>query len=142
MIGEHGDSEVPVWSRVTVGGLGLFDDGGQSPVMQDSELWELFNRKVRQAAGEIIRREGSTSWAIGLATAEIVETVLRSREHVLTVSTRLGADELADVCLSLPTVVNHTGAVARLRLSLSPHERRDLERSATVLPQPFDAIGF
>jgi L-lactate dehydrogenase len=111
--------------------------------MQDSELWELFNREVRQAAGEIIRRKGSTSWAIGLATAEIVEAVLRSREQVLTVSTRLGADdELADVCLSLPTVVNHTGAVARLRLSLSPHERRDLERSATVLRQTLDAIGF
>jgi L-lactate dehydrogenase len=143
VIGEHGDSEVPVWSRVTVGGLGLFDDDGQPPVMEDPELRELFNREVRQAAGEIIRRKGSTSWAIGLATAEIVEAVLRSREQVLTVSTRLGADDgLPDVCLSLPTVVNHTGAVARLRLSLSPHERRDLERSATLLRQTLDAVGF
>lgn len=143
VIGEHGDSEVPVWSRVAVGGLGLFDDSGHPPVVEDPELWELFNREVRQAAGEIIRRKGSTSWAIGLATAEIVEAVLRSREQVLTVSTRVGADDgLPDVCLSLPTVVNHTGAVARLRLALSAHERRDLERSAGLLRQTLDAVGF
>ncbi|MEX1316785.1 MAG: L-lactate dehydrogenase [Synechococcaceae cyanobacterium] len=143
VIGEHGDSEVPVWSRVAVGGLGLFDEGSRPEVVVDPELWELFNREVRQAAEEIIRRKGSTSWAIGLATAEIVEAVLRSREQVLTVSTRVGADEdLPPVCLSLPTVVNHTGAVARLRLALSPHERRDLERSALLLRQTLDAVGF
>lgn len=143
VIGEHGDSEVPVWSRVAVGGLGLFDDGSHPQVVEDPELWELFDREVRRAAGEIIRRKGSTSWAIGLATAEIVEAVLRSKEQVLTVSTRVGADEdLPPVCLSLPTVVNHSGAVARLRLALSPHERRDLERSALVLRQTLDAVGF
>ncbi|MGL6134267.1 MAG: L-lactate dehydrogenase [Prochlorococcaceae cyanobacterium] len=143
VIGEHGDSEVPVWSRVAVGGLGLFDDGSHPQAMNDPELWELFDREVRQAAAEIIRRKGSTSWAIGLATAEIVEAVLRSKEQVLTVSTRVGPEsDLPDVSLSLPTVVNHSGAVARLRLALSTQERLNLERSALLLRQTLDAVGI
>ena len=98
---------------------------------------------MEPAAFEIIRRKGSTSWAIGLATAEIVEAVLRSREQILTVSGRThGVYGLPDVSLSLPTVVNDTGAVALVDLPLSEAEHRQLHDSAAVLRSTLESVGF
>ena len=141
VIGEHGDTEVPVWSRVEVGGLAM--GATATAPLQHEELQAIFHAEVRQAAYEIIRRKGSTSWAIGMATAEIVEAVLRSREQILTVSGRTyGAYGLPDVTLSLPTVVNDTGAVALLDLPLSAEEHSQLHHSANVLRSTLQSVGF
>ena len=144
VIGEHGDSEVPVWSRVVVAGSGLIDGGwGGSRTLADPELHALFDSEVRQAAYEIIRRKGSTSWAIGLATAEIVEAVLRSKEQVLTVSSRThGHYGLPDVCLSLPTIVSDSGAAALVRMALAERETEQLRSSAEMLRRMLDEAGF
>jgi L-lactate dehydrogenase len=144
VIGEHGDSEVPVWSRVAVAGSGLIDGGWEgSRTLADPELQDLFHAEVRRAAEEIIRRKGSTSWAIGLATAEIVEAVLRSKEQMLTVSSRThGHYGLPDVCLSLPTIVNDSGAAALVQMALSEREMGQLRASAELLRGMLDAAGF
>ncbi len=135
MIGEHGDSEVPLWSRVVVAGSGLVDGGWEgSRTLADPELQELFHSEVRQAAYEIIRLKGRTSWAIGLATAEIVEAVLRSKDQMLTVSSRSHDHYgLPDVCLSLPTIVNDSGAAGLVQMALSEKEMGQLRHSAKVL---------
>jgi L-lactate dehydrogenase len=144
VIGEHGDSEVPVWSRVVVAGTGLIDGGWEgSRTLADPELHALFHSEVRQAAYEIIQRKGSTSWAIGLATAEIVEAVLRSKEQMLTVSSRThGHYGLPDVCLSLPTIVSDSGAAALVQMALTEREMGQLCISAEVLRGMLDAAGF
>jgi L-lactate dehydrogenase len=144
VIGEHGDSEVPLWSRVTVAGSGLVDGGWDgSRTLADPELQELFHGEVRQAAYEIIRLKGSTSWAIGLATAEIVEAVLRSKDQMLTVSSRShGHYGLPDVCLSLPTIVNDSGAAALVQMALTEQEMGQLRSSAEVLRGMLDEAGF
>jgi L-lactate dehydrogenase len=144
VIGEHGDSELPLWSRVTVAGSGLVDGGWDgSRTLADPELQELFHGEVRQAAYEIIRLKGSTSWAIGLATAEIVEAVLRSKDQMLTVSSRShGHYGLPDVCLSLPTIVNDIGAAALVQMALTEQEMGQLRSSAEVLRGMLDEAGF
>jgi len=100
IIGEHGDSEVPVWSKVNVAGVPLYNGKG-SPTLDNADLQAIFER-VRNAAYEIIQLKGYTSYAIGLATAEIVKAILRSQERILTVSSLVnGFYGIQDVCLSL-----------------------------------------
>jgi L-lactate dehydrogenase len=134
VIGEHGDSEVPVWSKVNIAGMRLDDLGWDGdPKTLDPALHEVFGQ-VRNAAYEIIRRKGYTSYAIGLATTEIVEAVLHDQERVLTVSTLVdGMHGLHDVCLGYPAVVDRRGAARLLDLPLSPIEQAQLQQSAKTL---------
>lgn len=134
IIGEHGDSEVPVWSKVNVAGA-LFCDAewSGSPTADDAALDEIFQR-VKNAAYEIIKRKGYTSYAIGLGITEIVRAILRSQRRVMTVSTLIdGLYGIDDVCLSLPAVVDRHGATRIVNLPLSPLEEEQLRNSASVL---------
>jgi len=129
VVGEHGDSEVVLWSAARVGGVRLREwdgwDQAREPVLAE---------EVRRAAYEIIRRKGATNHAIGLVTADLLRCLLRDECRVLTVS-RLqeGALGLRNIALSLPTVVGARGAAHVLEPELSPDERERLEHSAEVL---------
>jgi len=134
VLGEHGDSEVPAWSAVQVGGtrLGALNPRCGAPDDPDG-FGELFEQ-VRNAASEIIRRKGATCHAIGLGVSQIVQAIVRNQNRVLTVSTLVDPSYgLGDVCLSLPTVVGRGGAIGTVRLDLDPAEARLLARSAAVL---------
>lgn len=143
IIGEHGDSEVPVWSKVNVAGMPLYD--GSKPDFlptDDQELNAIFER-VRNAAYEIIKRKGNTSYAIGLAVTEIVKAILRSQERIFTVSTLVdGLYGIKDVCLSLPSVVTEKGVTKTVNLALSPTEEKQLQHSAQVLREVFDQLQW
>lgn len=129
VVGEHGDSEVVLWSTAMVGGLAL----GQWPAWQP-ERKPVLADQVRRAAYEIIRRKGATNHAIGLVTAHLVKCLLRDERRVLTVSrVQHGASGLHDVALSLPAVVGADGASQVLELEMTASEREALEHSATVL---------
>lgn len=143
VIGEHGDSEVAVWSKVNVAGVRLDDLGwdGNSETLTPA-LKTVFEQ-VRSAAYEIIRRKGYTSYAIGLATTEIVEAVLRDQERVLTVSTFIDdVYGIKDVCLGYPTVVNRHGATRLLNLALSDTEQKQLLNSAQTLQSVIRTIAL
>lgn len=143
VIGEHGDSEVAVWSKVNVAGVRLDDLGWDgNPETLTPALKTVFEQ-VRSAAYEIIRRKGYTSYAIGLATTEIVEAVLRDQERVLTVSTLIDdVYGIKDVCLGYPTVVNRHGATRLLNLALSDTEQRQLRNSAQTLQSVIRTIAL
>jgi L-lactate dehydrogenase len=129
VIGEHGDSEVVLWSSAHVGGLPLRRWPGWH-VEQERPIAD----EVRRAAYEIIRRKGATNHAIGLVTAALLRASLRGERRVQTVSrVQHGALGIRDVALSLPTIVDAGGAVEVLTPELSPDERSALERSADVL---------
>ncbi len=139
IIGEHGDSEVPVWSKANVAGVPLYV-GQDTPESDNPELHEVFER-VKNAAYEIIERKGYTSYAIGLATTEIVKAILRSQERILPVSALVnGFYGIHDVCLSLPCVVNEKGVIKTVNLTLNQTEERQLVRSAQVLRDTFDQL--
>jgi L-lactate dehydrogenase len=133
IIGEHGDSEVPVWSKVNISGTLLLDDTEEQGKTIDPELQDIF-LQVKNAAYEIIKRKGATSYAIGLAVAQITQAILRNQNRVLTVSTMINdIHGIKDVCLSLPAVVNRHGVSRVLNLSLNQTELEQLQHSSEIL---------
>ncbi len=141
IIGEHGDSEVPVWSTANVAGLKLFHDSWEiAPTVTQNEAVAIFEQ-VRNAAYEIIQRKGYTSYAIGLAVTDIVKAILRSQERILTVSSLVhGLYGVHDICLSLPTVVNEKGVLKTVNLTLSELEKQQLLDSAQILQGVFNQL--
>ena len=143
IIGEHGDSEVPVWSTANVAGRKLItQDWEQLNPSDREELTALFEQ-VKNAAYEIIQRKGYTSYAIGLVVTDIVKAIVRSQERVLTVSGIVdGLYGIEDVCLGLPRVINEKGILKTVNLALSPLEEKQLQHSAQVLREVFDRLSL
>lgn len=136
IIGEHGDSEVAVWSRVNVAGMPVRELNPASGTTTDPEHWDRIFTQVKTAAYEIIQRKGATSYAIGLAVTQIVQAMLRDQQRVLTVSCLIpGLYGIEDVYLSLPAVVTRHGVGRLVQLALSPEEEQQLKHSAQVLRQ-------
>jgi L-lactate dehydrogenase len=136
VVGEHGDSEVVLWSRTQIGGAPLRSWPGFDPASEPAIATE-----VRTAAYEIIRRKGMTNHAIGLATASLLRWLLRDERRVVTVSrVQEGAFGLEGVALSLPTIVGLGGATAVLEPSMNDAERAALLHSADVLQQAWASI--
>ncbi|MFW6359277.1 MAG: L-lactate dehydrogenase [Chroococcales cyanobacterium] len=143
IIGEHGDSEVPVWSKVNVSGMPLFDLDGSEGRAEDVDGTKEIFEQVKNAAYEIIQRKGATCYAIGLGVTQIVKAVLRNQNRVFTVSSLIEDFEgINDVCLSLPAVVNSQGVSRVLKLPLTPAEKQQLQRSAHVLRQTIDKLDL
>lgn len=129
VIGEHGDSEVVLWSSAYVGGMPLRRWKGWR---RDNEA--SIAHEVRTAAHEIIKRKGATNHAIGLVTSALLRWMLRGERRVLTISRlQSGALGLNDVALSLPTIVSAEGATEVLEPELDEDEKILLDRSASVL---------
>ena len=137
VIGEHGDSEVVLWSSARVAGVPLRQWLGWT-----GELEHQLAHDVRVAAYEIIRRKGATNHAIGLVTAALLRTLLRGENRVLTVSrVQDSTRELGDVALSLPAVVGARGAVEVVTPDLSGEERVQLKQSADVLREAIGSLS-
>jgi L-lactate dehydrogenase len=144
--GEHGDSELPLWSSASVGTIPLdkFALPGRSPL--DEETRSQIATEVVTSAEQVIRGKGATNYAIGLAASRIVEAVLRNQNHVMPVCTMLhryqGLDALDDVCLSVPCVVNRRGAEAVLDVPLSKEEEARLVASAEAVRAAARSLGL
>jgi L-lactate dehydrogenase len=134
IIGEHGDSEVPVWSLANIAGMRLPDFCAAHGLACDPAEMEAICRQTQDAAYQIIERKGATYYAVAAGLMRIVEAILRGQRTVLPVSSLIqDYYGINDVCLSLPTVVSRTGVERVLRLELSPDESEKLRHSAAVL---------
>jgi L-lactate dehydrogenase len=143
VIGEHGDSEVVVWSRTMVAGMPIHDFCEQRHSTCDADMQEDIANQVRRAAYEIIERKGATYYAIGLGVRHVVEAMLRDQNTILTVSTQMtGQFGISDICLSLPSIVDHGGVEGVLMPGLSDDELAALRRSAEVLKETARAAGL
>jgi len=143
IVGEHGDSEVPLWSSAQIAHIPLDQFAPPSGRPLSAEDRAAIFHHVRDAAAQVIARKGATNWAVGLAVARILEAVLRDENRVLTVS-RLLAGEfgLEDVCLSLPCLVSRSGAGATLPVPVSDEELVALRHSAGTLKSAARSLGF
>lgn len=136
IVGEHGDSEIPLWSSVSIGGMPAdqFRSGGRL-VFEEATRNEIA-RDVVNAAYRIIEGKGATNLAIGLATARIVEAVLGDQRRILPVSSvQRGAYQISGVALSLPTLVSASGAGDVLEVPLAVPELLGLQSSARTLTE-------
>ncbi|KUI31497.1 L-lactate dehydrogenase [Mycobacterium sp. IS-1496] len=143
VIGEHGDSEIPLWSTLSIGGVRADSYRADGRPVFDEPTRADIAAGVVNAAYEIIAGKGATNLAIGLATARIVEAVLGDQHRVLPVSTvQRGAYGITGVALSLPTVVAAGGAGRVLEVELSPDELRGLQTSAQTLRGVQRSLGI
>ncbi len=141
--GEHGDSEIPLWSSAHVGNIPLHEwavpGHGKLTVRDRTEIFQ----NVKTAAQQVIAGKGATNYAIGLATARILEALLHDENRVLPVSSLLeNYHDISGVCLSVPCIVNHTGVEAPLPVPLNANELAGLQNSAETIKQAIASLGF
>ncbi|XP_042843323.1 L-lactate dehydrogenase A-like 6A [Panthera tigris] len=135
VLGEHGDSSVPVWSGVNIAGVPLKDLNSDIGTDKDTEKWKNVHKDVIASAYEIIKMKGYTNWAIGLSVADLTESILRNLRRVHPVSTIIkglyGINK--EVFLSVPCVLGESGIADLVKVTLTPEEQARLKKSAETL---------
>ncbi|MGM0523600.1 MAG: L-lactate dehydrogenase [Bacillota bacterium] len=140
IVGEHGDSELPIWSHVTIGGLPLNVYGKLNNFYEDRDMQAIFEN-VRDAAYQIIQKKGATYYGIGMGLARLTKALLYNENSILTVSTYFeGEYDIDGVYMGIPAVVNANGVREILRLNLSDREQQLLENSAKILKDMHDNL--
>jgi L-lactate dehydrogenase len=139
--GEHGDSEIPLWSSASIGNIPL-RDWARPGRLTDKERIAIFE-SVRTSADRVIAGKGATNYAIGLAVSSILQAILWDEGRVLPVSSLLNDYRgLNDVCLSVPSIVNRRGVDSILPVPLSEEEEGGLRVSADAIRQVVRSLGF
>jgi len=141
IIGEHGDSELAVWSSANVSGIDLQD---YCPICDScgslQDLYGIFDY-VKNSAYDIIRDKGATYYAIAQSTKRIIQSIVNDEHSILPVSVCLeGHYNLSDICLSVPSVIGRNGVEHILDIPLHEDEYRRLRRSADILREAYAAI--
>lgn len=144
IIGEHGDTELPVWSKATIGGMDIetycSDYAGLGNTKK--ELDKIFE-KVKNAAYQIIEAKGATNYSIALSLVKITQSILRDENSILPVSTLItDYYGISDVCISIPSHVNINGVDHYLKLELSEQEQKLFTHSANTLKNLIKTIEF
>ncbi|CAH1119601.1 unnamed protein product [Phaedon cochleariae] len=137
IIGEHGDSSVPVWSGVNVAGVRLKEVNPAIGTENDPEKWKQIHQDVIAAAYEVIKLKGYTSWAIGLSVASITQTILKNGNNVHALSTYVKGEHGLEheVFLSLPVVLGEIGISHIVTQKLNSSEHEAILKSATVMAE-------
>jgi len=142
--GEHGDSELPLWSSASIGGVPLLEwggIGGRGPLT--SEVRDEIAHEVVESAYRIIAGKGATNYAIALAGSRIIEAILKDEDRVLPVSSLLNDYHgISDVCLSVPTMVGRRGVTDQLEVPMSVDELAGMRRSADAVRAVARQFGY
>jgi L-lactate dehydrogenase len=143
IIGEHGDSEVPVWSLANIAGMRLTEYAvAHGEPYPHADLDEIF-RATRDAAYRIIERKGATYYAIASGLVRVVEAILRDQHTVMSVSSLVeGPFDLHDVCLSLPAVIGRNGIERVLPITLDASEEAAFRHSAEVVRAAIEGLAL
>ena len=141
IIGEHGDSEFPLWSQASIGPTALSDwrdSGGQA--LTHSELDAIANL-VKRAAYRVIEGKGATNYAIGLSGARIVEAILTDENSILPVSSLLtNYHGVSGVAMSVPTLVNRSGAARTIQVNMNADELHLFTKSAAAIAESLQSV--
>ncbi|XP_071527477.1 L-lactate dehydrogenase isoform X2 [Panulirus ornatus] len=144
IIGEHGDSSVPVWSGVNVAGVRLRDLNPLVGTPEDPDKYNEMHKEVVNSAYEVIKLKGYTSWAIGTSCAVLARSLLMNQRNIFAVSSFVkgyhGVDK--DVFLSLPVVLGENGVTHVIKQTLTEAEMKQLQKSADTLWDVQTGIHF
>ncbi|MFN0018206.1 MAG: lactate/malate dehydrogenase family protein [Pirellulaceae bacterium] len=136
ILGEHGDSMVPIWSSAAVAGLPLDKFPDWNVRLAD----ELFTR-TKGSGAEVIKKKTGAGFAVGIAIRDVIHSIALDQKRILPVSTvQNGCYDIRDVALSVPTVVGRGGCVARHQIDLWPKEVQALRKSGLVLRQTLETV--
>ncbi len=136
ILGEHGDSMVPIWSSATVGGMPLDKHPGWNANLAS----ELFTR-TKGSGAEVIKRKGGAGFAVGLSIRDVIAAIEGDLKRIMPVSSvQSGAYGIRDVALSLPTVVGRSGVLDVHQFELWPKEMQGLRQSGQVLRGTVDKV--
>jgi L-lactate dehydrogenase len=136
ILGEHGDSMVPIWSSAAINGLPL----EQWPGFDANAAKEIFDA-TKGAGAQVIKQKGGAGFAVGLSIREVVHAIALDSRRVLPVSSLIsGPYGIHDVCLSVPTEVGCGGVRKQIELALTPKERLGLQNSARVLRDTINQV--
>jgi L-lactate dehydrogenase len=131
ILGEHGDSMLPIWSSAAVNGLPLTGLSECSPGFQNA----VFER-TKGSGAEVIKRKGGAGWAVGVAIRDVIHAVLLNKQALLPVSSLVqGTYDIRDICLSVPSVVGRGGVLKHVEIKLWPKELMGLQASARALKE-------
>ncbi|WP_138418374.1 L-lactate dehydrogenase [Aquibacillus sediminis] len=135
IMGEHGDSELPVWSHVQIGGVPLDRYTNLMDETINKDMTNLFEN-VRDAAYHIIEQKGATYYGIGMGLARLTRAILHNENSIVTISTLVqGEYGLDDVYIGVPTIVNEYGVRQIVELQLTNTEQQQLRESAALLKE-------
>lgn len=136
ILGEHGDSMVPIWSSATIAGLALDKYPGWTNRLAD----ELFTR-TKGSGAEVIKKKTGAGFAVGIAIRDVIDSIAKDSRRILPVSTvQNGCYDIRDVALSVPTAVGRGGCLARHQIDLWPKEVQLLRKSGLVLRQTLEQV--
>ena len=136
ILGEHGDSMVPVWSGATVAGVSLLKLAGFTAAVQQRVV-----DRTRGAGAEAIRLKGGAGWAVGLTIAEVVHAIALNQHKLLPVSTQLAGEYgIRETCTSVPTLIGRAGVIKRLEIELWPRELSALRSGAKQLDATYAQV--
>jgi L-lactate dehydrogenase len=129
ILGEHGDSMVPIWSSATVNGLPLAGLPECTAGFQNA----VFER-TKGSGAEVIKKKGGAGWAVGIAIRDVIHAVLLNKKALLPVSSLIQRSyDIRDICLSVPSVVGRGGVEKQIEIKLWPKELTSLQNSAKAL---------
>ena len=136
ILGEHGESMVPIWSSAAIAGLPLDKYPGWSPTLST----QLFTR-TRGSGAEVLKRKGGAGFAVGIAIRDVIDAVILDKRCVLPVSSvQSGCFGIRDVALSVPTVVGRAGVLDRMEIDLWPKEMQGMRASGAALRKTLDVV--
>jgi L-lactate dehydrogenase len=136
ILGEHGDTMLPIWSSATAAGLPL----DKFPGVTASFQAQLFER-TKGSGAEVIRRKGGAGWAVGLTIAEVIHCIAQDRRQLLPVSSvQQGKYGLRDIAISVPTIVGRSGVIEQVELAIWPKEQQGLQASARALQEIWSKV--
>jgi L-lactate dehydrogenase len=136
ILGEHGDSMVPIWSSATAGGIPLVKLDGFNAAMQQ----RVFDR-TKGGGAEAIKLKGGAGWAVALSIAEVIHPIALNQPKVLPISTQLAGEYgIKGTCTSLPTMINESGVVKRYDIELWPREVSGLQAGAKQLDATYAQV--
>jgi len=142
--GEHGDSELPLWSSASIGAVPLMEwEGSHGSAPLTATVREQIAREVVESAYRIIEGKGATNYAIALAGSRIIEAVIKDEQRILPVSSLLeDYYGISDVCLSVPSIVGSDGVGDRLAVPMSVDELSGMRASADAVRNVARSFGY
>src|SRR5215212_1984159 len=136
ILGEHGDSMLPIWSSAAVNGLPLAGLPECNPGFQNA----IFER-TKGSGAEVIKRKGGAGWAVGIAIRDVIHAVLLNKKSLLPVSSLVqNVYEIRDICLSVPSVVSRGGVEKHVEIKLWPKEHMALQASSRALKETLSKV--